>query len=169
MSLPGEEVVDLIDEENRVIGWAPRRVVRARNLLHRGVGILCRNSAGKIHVHRRTRTKDVFPGLYDMFVGGVVTRGEDFIAAARREIAEELGIVGQDPSYLCQYLYQGPQNRSLVAVYSVVWDGPVTLQKEEISWGDFLTSEELAERLAEWTFVPDGLEIFEHLRSERYL
>jgi isopentenyldiphosphate isomerase len=145
-------------------------MVRRRNLLHRGVGILCRNSAGKIHVHRRTMTKDVFPGLHDMLVGGVVGRGESFEDAARREIEEELGIAGAAPEFLCHHLYLGPQNRSLVAVYRVVWDGPVRLQEEEIAWGAYLSREELERRLQlrEWTFVPDGLEIWERLRRDGY-
>jgi isopentenyldiphosphate isomerase len=171
---PAEELVDLIDEEDRVIGCAPRAEVRLRNLLHRGVGILCLNGRGEIYVHRRTETKDVFPGLYDMLVGGVVGRGESYGAAARREIAEELGIAGPEPLWLCRYLYLGPRNRSLVAVYRVVWDGPIRHQEEEIAWGSYLAPVELERRLAEWEFVPDGLEIYRHLQelghvSDRFL
>ena len=70
MEAPVREWVDLIDFDNRVLGRAPRTKVRARNLLHRGVGILVVNSAHQVYVHRRTDRKDVFPGLFDMFVGG---------------------------------------------------------------------------------------------------
>ena len=166
---PADEPVDLIDEQNRVVGWARRAEVRARNLLHRGVGILCTNSAGEIYVHRRTPTNDVFPTLYDMFVGGVVGRGEDYAAAARREIAEELGIVGPEPVRLCNYLYSGSHNRSLVAVYRVVWDGPIRHQVDEIAWGAFMSREALDASLADWEFVPDGLEIYRHLEREGWL
>ena len=158
-----DEAVDLIDEQNRVIGWARRAEVRAKNLLHRGVAVLCGTSRGEIYVHRRTATKDVFPALYDMFVGGVVGRGEEYHAAARREIAEELGIAGPEPVWLCDYLYLGPRNRSRVGVYRVVWDGAIRHQEEEIAWGAFLDRATLDARLAEWAFVPDGLEIWAHL------
>ena len=156
-------MVDLIDLDDRLIGWARRREVRRRNLLHRGVGILCRNSRGEIYVHRRTPTKDVFPGMYDMFVGGVVSRGENTADAARREIAEELGISGPRPRQIFHYLYLGPRNRSLVAVYDVVWDGEIHHQEEEVNWGAFLTPAALEERIHTWTFVPDGLEIYRNL------
>ena len=159
---PGEELVDLVDEENRVIGRALRREVRARNLLHRGVGILCRNPEGRVHVHRRTETKDVFPGLYDMFVGGVVVSGESYDAAAKREIAEELGIVGPRPRFLFPHLYLGDRNRSWIHVYDVVWDGPLRLQAEEIVWGDWVELEALHRMVMEKPFVPDGLEVFSH-------
>lgn len=155
-----EELVDLIDRDNRVIGWARRREVRSRNLLHRGVGILCFDGRGRIHVHRRTATKDVFPGLWDMFVGGVVASGEGALDAARREIGEELGIVGPEPRWLFDHLYLGPRNRSLVSVYDVVWDGPVVLQESEVAWGEFVERERLETMIATLPFVPDGLEIW---------
>ena len=159
---PADELVDLIDPANNIIGRASRREVRSRNLLHRGVGILCRNSRGDIYVHRRTTTKDVFPGMYDMFVGGVVGWGETYEAAAQREIAEELGIAGPEPRFLFHHLYQGPLNRAWVAVYEVTWDGAIRHQESEVAWGSYLSLEELLAKLEEWDFVPDGLEIFEH-------
>ena len=158
---PGTEMVDLVNEENQVIGLATRKEVRAKNLLHRGVGILCHNSHGEVYVHRRTMTKDVFPGMYDMFVGGVVVSGESYLGAARREIREELGIVGPEPRSLFHHLYVGPHNRSWVAVYEVEWDGPIVHQESEVEWGTFLPMKELISKTAEWDFVPDGLEIFQ--------
>lgn len=161
---PGDEIVDLIDLEDRVIGQAPRREVRRRNLLHRGVGILCRNSRGEIYVHRRTRTKDVFPGQYDMFVGGVVGRGEAYRDAASREVAEELGVVGAELVRLFDHTYIGPDNRARVEVFSVVWDGPIRHQAEEVEWGAWMATVEIEERIREWPFVPDGLEIWIELQ-----
>jgi len=162
---PREELVDLIDEQDQVIGWARRKRVRKENLLHRGVGILCLDPTGRIYVHRRTTTKDVFPGMYDMFVGGVVGKGESRDLAATREIAEELGISGPIPEPLCRYLYIGPLNRSLVAVYKVVWDGKISHQVEEVEWGSYMSIEEIEAKTGEWNFVPDGLEIWRHIRE----
>ncbi len=156
---PSEEV-DLVDEEDRVVGRATRKEVRVGNLLHRGVGILCRNSQGDIYVHRRTTTKDVFPGMYDMFAGGVVGVGESYEAAARREIREELGIEGPEPHFLFRHLYVGAHVRSWVAVYAVTWDGPIRHQESEVEWGAYLTQQELMTKLDQWNWVPDGLEIF---------
>jgi isopentenyldiphosphate isomerase len=154
-----EEAV-LVDEGDRVIGHAPRREMRARNLLHRGTAVAVRNSAGDIYVHRRTRTKDIFPGLYDMFVGGLVLYGEGYDDCARRELAEELGIAGPQPTLLFKQLYPGPQNRCWTAVYEVGWDGPIVHQDTEIEWGAFMSPAELERRLDEWPFVPDGNAIY---------
>jgi len=164
---PGGELVDLVDEINRVRGQALRREVRSKNLLHRGVAIACRNRSGRLHVHKRTTTKDVFPGMYDMFVGGVVLAGESYLTAARREIDEELGITGPEPEFLFAHLYQGDRNRSWIYVYQVEWNGPIRLQAEEVVWWDWVDEETLERMMAEQVFVPDGLEVYSHLKEWR--
>ena len=128
-----EELVDLIDELDRVIGMAPRSLVRGENLLHRGVGILVRNPAGEIYVHRRTETKDVFPGLYDMFVGGMVGAGEAYEEAARRETEEELGVRGAELTYLFTHRYEGQDNNCFIGVYETRWDGEIVHQEEPVT------------------------------------
>ncbi|OGG45619.1 MAG: hypothetical protein A3F84_19985 [Candidatus Handelsmanbacteria bacterium RIFCSPLOWO2_12_FULL_64_10] len=157
------EVADLVDEDDRVIGGAPRGEIRAGNLLHRGVGILVRDPRGRIYVHRRTDTKDVFPGAYDMFVGGMVGAGEAYEAAAAREVAEELGVRG-GLRFLFKHRYRGPRNNAWVAMYEVEWDGPIVHQPEEIAWGAWMTPDEILGRLGDWTWVEDGLEIFHEAR-----
>ena len=37
-------------------------------------------------------------------------------------------------------------------------------QESEVAWGAYFTMEELVKKLEEWTFVPDGLEIFHEYR-----
>ena len=154
------EIVDLVDRENRVVGAAPRERVRRENLLHRGVGILVKNSRGEVYVHRRTSSKDVFPSMYDMFVGGMVSQGESYDEAALREVAEELGVVGPIPQRLFTYLYEGPLNRSWIEIYHVVWDGPIRHQPEEVEWGTWLPESQLAAWVDTVEVVPDGLEVW---------
>lgn len=162
--MPAEEVADLVDADDVVIGRATRREIRAGKLLHRGVAVLCRNDAGQVYVHRRTDTKDVFPGLYDMFVGGMVAAGEDYAVAARREVHEELGITGL-PVFLFKHRYDGRDNPCWLCVYEVAWDGPIAHQADEIAWGAFLSTDELTAKLDDWPFVPDGLEVFDRCTS----
>jgi 8-oxo-dGTP pyrophosphatase MutT (NUDIX family) len=162
---PGIEILDVVDEQDRVVGRASRREVRARRLLHRFSSVLCRDPAGRVYVHRRTHDKDVYPGLYDMFAGGVLAAGETYLQAARRELAEELGVVGPEPRFLFKHRYRGEENPSWSALFEVTWDGPVRPQASEIAWGAFLDEGELLARLEEWPFAPDGLEIFRRWRA----
>lgn len=160
MTSPAGEIADLVDEKDEVVGRVTRAEVRARNLRHRGIAVLVRSSAGAVYVHQRTESKDVFPGLFDMFVGGMVGAGESYEDAARRELAEELGITGATLRLVGKHLYTGPRNHCFTAVYETVWDGEVTPQRSEIAWGEWVDEPTLTGRLDDREFVPDGLEIY---------
>lgn len=54
------------------------------------VGALILNSEGRVYVQRRTLTRKVFPGTWDI-VGGHVETGESLQEAIAREINEETG------------------------------------------------------------------------------
>lgn len=154
------EWVDLVDRDNQVVGRALRSEVREKNLLHRGIAVLVRNSKGQVYVHQRTATKDLFPAMYDMFVGGVVGEGEEYSQAAAREAEEELGVKSRDLQFLFDYLYQGDRNYSWIRCYSLEWNGPIRHQPEEVQWGDWLDEDRLEQWICEVPIVPDGLDVF---------
>ena len=91
---PPEEQVAIVDDDGGVVGSAPRSVMRRDNLPHLVVAVLVRDPAGRVYVHRRTDSKDVFPGMHDCFAAGCMQAGEDPPGAAAREVAEELGVTG---------------------------------------------------------------------------
>ncbi|MER6159411.1 NUDIX domain-containing protein [Streptomyces sp. NPDC001868] len=164
-----DEILDIVDENDEVIGQAPRGEVYARGMRHRAVFVLARDAEGRVFVHRRTATKLVFPALYDMFVGGVVATGESYDDAALREAEEELGVSGLPrPDPLFKFLYDDGAGRTWwSAVYQVRCPLPVNPQVEEVAWHGFLTEAELEQRLGTWEWVPDGLAAYERLRAGR--
>lgn len=157
----------MVDDDDRIVDVVPRRRVRAENLLHRSTSIFVRRSTGELYVHRRTATKDVHPGLYDVVVGGVPAAGETYDEAAAREMAEEVGVAGPVPTFLFMHRHEGPTDRCLTAVYEVGWDGEIRPQAAEIDWGGFVAREELDEMLEEHSFCPDSLEIFQRWRERK--
>jgi isopentenyldiphosphate isomerase len=157
--------VDVVDEEDRVLATVPRREVRARNLLHRCTYVLVRDRSGRVLVHRRTETKDVHPGAYDMFAGGVCAAGESYDECAQREVAEELGVVGARLRFLFRHRYRGPGGQAWGAVYEARWDGPVRPQASEVAWSAWVAPDELERMLAARPFCPDSREIFARLRG----
>ncbi|GGT75905.1 NUDIX hydrolase [Streptomyces lateritius] len=170
MIRPAEEILDVVDENDEVIGQAPRAEVYARGLIHRCAFVLVRDADDRIFVHRRTPTKPLFPSLYDMFVGGVVGAGESYEEAALREAEEELGVSGLPaPEPLFRFLYDsgGVAGKWWSAVHQVRCVLPVNPQAEEVAWHAFLSEEELAARLGDWTWVPDGLDAYRRLREHR--
>ncbi|MET7681804.1 NUDIX domain-containing protein [Streptomyces sp. NPDC005423] len=164
-----DEILDVVDERDRVTGQAPRGQVYAQGLRHRAVFVQARDGAGRVFVHRRTPTKLVFPSLYDMFVGGVVGTGESYDDAALREAREELGVPGLPrPAFLFKFLYDDGAGRTWwSAVYEVHCELPVDPQTEEVDWHDFLSEAEIERRLTEWEWVPDGLTAYRRLRGLR--
>ena len=93
--LPGDvEQVQLYDVDGRPSGVTDRARMRAENLTHAATAVVVRDSYGRVFVHRRTDTKDVYPGRFDFAAGGVVAAGEDPHVAAVRELDEELGVTG---------------------------------------------------------------------------
>jgi 8-oxo-dGTP pyrophosphatase MutT (NUDIX family) len=164
-----DEILDIVDENDQVVGQLPRGQVYAEGLRHRSVFIQARDADGRLFVHRRTPTKLVFPSLYDMFVGGVVGAGESYDDAALREAEEELGVTGLPrPTFLFKFLYDDGADQSWwSAVYEVRCDLPVRPQVEEVAWHAFLTEAEVEDRLTHWQWVPDGLAAYERLREYR--
>ncbi|HEY3483420.1 MAG TPA: NUDIX domain-containing protein [Streptomyces sp.] len=166
--LSADEIIDIVDERDRVVGQSPRGEAYAKGLRHRCAFILARDAEDRIFVHRRTAAKLVFPSLYDMFVGGVVGAGETYDEAALREAEEELGVSGLPrPERLFTFLYEDGPRTWWSAVYQVRCELPVSPQESEVAWHAFLTEEELTARLAEWEWVPDGLEGYRRLLKWR--
>jgi 8-oxo-dGTP pyrophosphatase MutT (NUDIX family) len=166
--LSPDELLDIVDEHDRVVGQVQRGEAYARRLRHRCAFVMARDAAGRVFVHRRTARKLVFPSLYDMFVGGVVGAGESYDEAALREAEEELGVSGlPTPVPLFKFLYETPEHTWWSSVYEVRCEPPVNPQVEEVAWHAFLTEEELERRLAEWTWVPDGMEAYRRLLAWR--
>ena len=153
----------IVDDAGRVVGSAPRSVMRRDNLPHVVVAVLVRDPAGRVYVHRRTDTKDVYPGLHDAFAAGCLQYGEEPAAAAAREAAEELGVAGVPLQPLFVTRYQDGSTHQLCHVFTTTYDGEITHQPEEVAWGGWMTPAELQARLADpaWPFVPDGRVLLE--------
>ncbi len=151
------ELVALVDIEGRVVGSATRARMRAENLRHAATAVILRDSAGRIFVHRRSPTKDWAASYHDAASGGVLQFGEHPAPAARRELAEELGVTGVVLTPLLELLYEDERIRGYLHAYAATYDGPVAFADGEVVWGAWLTLDELADHLADptWLFVPD--------------
>lgn len=86
------ELVDIVDAHDRVVRTVGRQQMRAERLRHRAVFVAVMHPDGRLLVHQRSELKDLWPGRWDLAVGGVVSSGETYDDAARREVAEEIGI-----------------------------------------------------------------------------
>jgi isopentenyldiphosphate isomerase len=164
MEAAAQELVDVIDEAGKTIGVTTRHEVRARRLPHRCTYVLVFDRVGRLFIHLRTVTKDVFPAHWDVAIGGVLAAGESFPDGARREVREELDI-DAEPEDLFPFRYEDAATAVQARVYRLRHDGPFRLQVEEIVRGEFVTVDEALRRSSTDAFCPDGLEALrEYLR-----
>ena len=156
---PGAELVDVVDERDQVVRTVTRAEMRAGRLMHRAVSIAVMSTDGRLLVHRRADTKDVWPGLWDIAAGGVVGAGEWYEDAARRELAEELGIEVTELTFLGKGRYIDEAVALTGCGYRVTHDGPFTFTDGEISEVRWVDRAALDALLATERFVPDNLKM----------
>ena len=154
----GSALVDVVDADDRVIGTASRSRMRAEALRHRAVYVVVRTTDGRIVVHRRADWKDVYPGAWDLCFGGVLDAGEDWDAAAARELAEEAGI--EAPLGL---LGTGTYEAAGIAlngrVYGCTHDGPFPCPDGEVVEVRAVPLADLSDFLATHPHCPDSAEL----------
>ncbi|WP_435836133.1 NUDIX domain-containing protein [Streptomyces albogriseolus] len=86
------ELVERVDDDDRVIGLVDRGEAIRRRWLHRVATVVCRDTRGRILVHRRPPDAARFPDGVNFMVGGASEPGETYEEAAARELTEELGV-----------------------------------------------------------------------------
>jgi 8-oxo-dGTP pyrophosphatase MutT (NUDIX family) len=156
-----EELVTIVDQENNEVGVVKRREMRAGRLTHRATYILVFNSKGELYVQKRTKTKDVFPGYYDVAAGGVVLAGETYEKGAKRELAEELGIRGTPLTPLFDFYYEDDYIRLWGRAFSCIYDGKMILEEEEVESGNFMNVDEVFRLAESEPFTPDCLKVLQ--------
>lgn len=137
-----DEIFDIVDSEDRVIGKATRREIHDRGLLHRSVHTLVFNSRGELFLQKRALTKDQNPGLWDTSSAGHVNAGEDYTTSAHRELMEELGIAA-NLEYLFKFQACEETFWEHVKVFSCVSDATIVIDPVEISEGRFYSLAEI--------------------------
>lgn len=139
--MDSEEIFDVVDQDDQVIGQATRREVHERGLLHRSVHILVFNSNGELFLQKRSPVKDENPGYWDTSAAGHVDSGEDYESCAHRELEEELGIKG-DLKEIGRFRACPETFFEHVRVYLCTSDAKIVINPDEISEGRFWSLEE---------------------------
>ncbi|OHC12898.1 MAG: NUDIX hydrolase [Pseudomonadales bacterium GWC1_66_9] len=152
------ERVAWVDADDRPLGALPRAELRARGLIGRGTFILLFDGAGQLCVHRRTLSKAIYPGYWDVAAGGMVQAGEAYAASAARELEEELGIAGVELCEHGRFFFDQPDNRLWCAVFSAVSDAPLVLQPEEVLEARFIPPHAALNEALERPYCPDSLQ-----------
>lgn len=157
-----DEILEIVDEENNVIGKAPRLECYKKGLLHRAVNVFVFNSRGEVFLQRRSAEKFGFPLFWDLSCSEHVKVGESTKKAAKRGLKEELGIDvevveilpthridNRDESKNEKYL-----DSELMVTFKAIFDGEFKFDPEEVAEGKFFNIKDLPQPLTPW-FLED--------------
>ncbi len=143
-----EELFDVVDHQDCVLGQAPRSEVHAHRWLHRAVHIFVFNSRGDLLIHQRSATKDECPLKFTSSASGHLHAGEDYETAAVRELMEELAL--DAPLEFLTKLPAGPETSyEHSALYRTTTDEPPTFLAEEILDGAYYSPEHITRWVAD--------------------
>ncbi|ACB75658.1 NUDIX hydrolase [Opitutus terrae] len=144
-----DEFFDVVNERDEPVGRARRSEVHAKGWRHRAVHVLVFDQHGRVFVQKRSMKKDCSPGLWDSSCSGHLDAGEDYDAAAVRELEEELGMkVSAPPKRWFRIEACEETGQEFCWIYWLRANGPFVLHPEEIDGGDWLTPDELTARVA---------------------
>lgn len=150
-----DEIFDVVDADDRVIGQATRLEVHARGLMHRAANVFVFNSQGRLLVQKRSASKDEFPLCYTSSASGHLDAGETYDACAARELQEELGLA--TPLERLGKFAATPENANEhTTLYRTVTDDTPTFHTGEIESVAYFDLDELSRMMeqAPDTFAP---------------
>jgi ADP-ribose pyrophosphatase YjhB (NUDIX family) len=109
----------------------------------------------------------VFPGYYDPATGGVMLADESYEQGAIRELEEEMGIRNVSLTWLFDFYFADDRTRVWGRAFSCMYDGPLTLQEEEVESVSLMTIDDILHREQTKQFTPDGLYVVQQYREQR--
>lgn len=143
-----EELFDVVDIDDVVVGRERRSVVHRKKLMHRAIHVFVFNELGQLYLQKRSLTKDSAPGKWVSSCAGHVDSGEEYDPAALRELEEELGLF--EPKELKRIFKVSPckeTGQEFVWVYQCKSEGPFVLDPQESIEGKWVDRDKLAEWL----------------------
>ncbi len=142
------EFLDVVDDEDRVVGSASYDDVYAKKFSHRIVHIFLHNSKGELALQLRSTRKSFCPLHWSTCVGGHVQAGETYEQAALRECHEELGVrLPIVPLRHDQYV-DGRGIKKFLTTFKADHDGPFSPNPDEVERVAFFSVHDIKRMIA---------------------
>ncbi len=141
-----EEMIIMVDENDRELGPIEKMEAHHKGILHRAFSILVFNSNKQLLLQRRSLSKYHTPGLWTNTCCSHPRFGEDLEHAVHRRLQEEMGFQCELKE-LFEFLYKTTFEMNLHEhefdhVFVGFYDGEVVVNPEEVSeyqWVDINT------------------------------
>ena len=133
-------MLDVINEQNAVIGQETKQRVHEQGLRHRVSAVLLQNEYGEYLIPTASDKKVEAGGLFHS-AAGHVTSGQSYSDGAKRELWEETGVQTKtEPELLGSFWlekdYPTRKEKERFEVFRVAYDasmGPIVLNEEQIN------------------------------------
>ena len=133
----GDELFDVVDEQNQVISQKSRREVHAEGLKHRATHVFVFNPGGDLFLQKRSHLKDSCPGLWDSSASGHLDVGETYEKCALRELEEELGVGGVEVQKVGELPATTETGWEFVQLFQCQYHGKMKWPAAEVESGAF--------------------------------
>ena len=170
-----EELLDVVDLQNRVLRIATREEACKIGWLHRAVNVLVFNLKGQVFLQQRASSKKAFPLYWDLSMTEHVKSRESFTEAAIRGLKEELGIEKDVELIRLVHLQNSRYQKDgqwvieneLVELYRADYNGEIKLDPEEVSAGEFFSMDQIQEMIdsGNYKFTPWFLDEWEFIEK----
>lgn len=126
------EFLDVVDENDNVIGKAEKGDIYKNGLRHRIVHILIFDKKGRMALQLRSRNVSFCPEHWSTAVGGHVQSGESYEQAALREFNEELGASSKLVFLFKDYYEAEGTPSKFLATFKTVYEAEFNIDKEVV-------------------------------------
>lgn len=137
-----DELLVVVNKDDKVLDYLPRKVVHAQKLLHRTISVSVYNNKGEILLQKRSATKDSNAGKWANAAGGHVTKDKDYEQTANREEEEELGVQSK-LILIKKMIINDPVHTTMTCLYKTVSNGPFKFNTDEIDEIKFYSKQDL--------------------------
>lgn len=129
-----KEYLNIVDDNDVVIGIKEREEIHRFGLLHREIHVYFVTPNRELILQHRAKDKDTYPDMFDATVGGHVEIGDSYLETAVKETLEETGLkVEADDLILINKLRRRAEDKATGKINDVIGESYLYFFKGNIS------------------------------------
>jgi isopentenyldiphosphate isomerase len=140
--------ITFVDSNDNVIGYGSRTEAIEKGIAHRIARVLLFNSKGELLIQKRSPTIRSLPNRWDQSAAGHVDEREDYAAAAKRELREEVGVNDMPLKETLKFYSEDTDEPRIKKRFNVLYvgtyDGEIKIDKHEVSEARWIQPDELS-------------------------
>lgn len=133
--------LDVVNEQDEVIGEEDVEEIHQKDLLHRSVHILLIDKKGQFYLRQRSKNKARYPGFWTTSIGAHVLSGHTYDEAAKMSLKDMN--LGGDLKFLGKVRVHDEYENEISYTYAVYLNGKEHIKSNPEEPGKFFTIDEI--------------------------